>query len=243
MPEQLWFTKILNHAFAGQVTAILRWLHIQPQYPLAPITNAVAMEVMVLALLLVFFILLRARLSVDSPSGLQHTFESFEGFIEGESHNIIGHDNQRYTPFLVALGLFILVSNLFGLIPTLESPTADKVVPLGLALCTFGYYQVQGFRQHGIKYLKQFLGPVLWLSPLMILLEIISHLARLLSLTVRLYANMFAGELVTLVFLSLIPVFIPIIFLGLHIFVALLQAYIFVLLAMVYLAGAVAVEH
>ena len=96
----------------------------------------------------------------------------------------------------------------------------------------------------GSNTLKQFLGPVWWLSPLMIPLEIISHLARLLSLTIRLYANMFAGDLVTpLVFLSLIPIFIPIIFLGLHIFVALLQAYIFVLLAMVYLAGAVAEEH
>jgi F-type H+-transporting ATPase subunit a len=128
-------------------------------------------------------------------------------------------------------------------VPGLEAPTAFVVVPLGLALCTFGYYQAQGFRQHGIKYLKQFLGPVMWLSPLMILLEIISHVARLLSLTVRLYANMFAGDLVTLVFLSLVPVFLPVLFLGLHIFVALLQAYIFVLLAMVYLAGAVAMEH
>jgi F-type H+-transporting ATPase subunit a len=243
MPEQLWFTQLLNHAFAGPVTALLRGFHIQPQYPQAPITNAVAMEVFVLGLLLVFFIFLRTRLSVESPGGIQHIFESYQGFVEDESHSIIGHHSERFTPFLAMLGLFILIANLFGVIPGLESPTASPVVPLGLALCTFGYYQAQGLRQNGIGYLKQFLGPVWWLAPLMLPLEIISHLARLLSLTIRLYANMFAGELVTLVFLSLIPVFVPVIFLGLHIFVAVLQAYIFMLLAMVYLAGAVAMEH
>ncbi|HKW17211.1 MAG TPA: F0F1 ATP synthase subunit A [Terriglobales bacterium] len=243
MPEQLFFTRILNHAFAGAVDALLRAFHLEPQYPQAPITNAVAMEVLVVAFLLVLFIIVRSRLSVESPGGLQHTFETFQQFIEGESHSIIGHGSERFTPFLVALTVFILVGNLFGVVPGLDSPTGVPVVPLGLALCTFVYYQAQGVRQHGIKYLKQFLGPVWWLAPLMVPLEIISHLARLLSLTIRLYANMFAGDLVTLVFFSLIPIAVPILFLGLHIFVALLQAYIFVLLAMVYLAGAVAQEH
>jgi F-type H+-transporting ATPase subunit a len=249
MPEQLWFTKILNHAFAGPVDLFLGFvqgvlhLPVAPRYAQAPISNTVAMEVLVIGLLLMFFIFLRVRLSVESPGGLQHTIEGFQEFIEGESSNIIGHGSERFTTFLAALFLFILIGNLFGVIPTLASPTAFPVVPLGLALCTFGYYQVQGLREHGISYLKQFLGPVWWLAILMLPLEIISHLARLLSLTIRLYANMFAGELVTLVFLSLVPIGIPVIFLGLHIFVALLQAYIFALLAMVYLAGAVAAEH
>jgi F-type H+-transporting ATPase subunit a len=243
MPQQLWFTKVLNHVFAGPVTALLRAVHIEPQYPQAPINNAVAMEVLVVGILIIFFIIVRSRLSVESPGGLQHIFEGYHGFIEGESQNIIGPHSERFTPFLAALGLFILVANLFGIVPGLESPTASPVVPLGFALCAFGYYQVQGLRRHGIKYLKQFLGPVWWLSPLMLPLEIISHLARLLSLTIRLYANMFAGDLITLVFLSLVPLVVPVLFLGLHIFVALLQAYIFVLLAMVYLAGAVAEEH
>lgn len=243
MPEQLWFTEILNHVFAGLVTNLLRTLRIEPQYPQAPITNAVSMEVLVVGVLFLFFVLVRSRLSVESPGGLQHIFEGFQGFIEGESHSIIGHGSEKFTPMLAALFLFIVIGNLFGVIPGLEAPTSYPVVPLGLALFTFGYYQAQGLRQHGVGYLKQFLGPVWWLAPLMIPLEIISHLARLLSLTIRLYANMFAGDLVTLVFFSLIPIAVPIIFLGLHIFVALLQAYIFVLLAMVYLAGAVAVEH
>jgi F-type H+-transporting ATPase subunit a len=110
-------------------------------------------------------------------------------------------------------------------------------------MVAFFYYQAQGFKHAGVKYLKHFAGPMPILAPLMIPIEIISHLARMLSLTVRLYANMFAGDLVTLVFISLVPLGIPVLFLGLHTFVSFLQAYIFVLLTTVYVAGAVAEEH
>src|SRR6266700_291078 len=249
MPEQLLFTRLLNEAFAGPVTALLNALQgvlhipVAPKYPEAPIPNFVAMELLVFAFLLLVFILVRSRLSVESPGGLQHMFEGIHGFVEGQSRDVIGHHSERFTPFLVALGLFILISNLFGVVPGLESPTAYPVVPLGCAICAFVYYQAQGFRNSGVAYLKHFLGPMWWLAPLMLPLEIISHLARLMSLTIRLYANMFAGDMVTLVFFSLIPIGVPVIFLGLHIGVALLQAYIFVLLTTVYLAGAVAIEH
>jgi F-type H+-transporting ATPase subunit a len=243
MPEQLLLTRFLNHLLAGPVTSLLRALHVEPTYPQAPITNAVAMEVLVVGLLLVFFLILRSRLSVESPGGLQHMFEGLHGFVEGQSRDVIGPHSERFTPFLLTLGLFILIGNLFGVVPGLESPTASPVVPLGCAICAFVYYQFQGFRASGAGYLKHFLGPMWWLSPLMLPLEIISHLARLMSLTIRLYANMFAGDMVTLVFFSLIPIAVPVIFLGLHIGVALLQAYIFVLLTTVYLAGAVAAEH
>jgi len=243
MPEQLAFTRLLNSLFAGPVTGLLNALGIRPDYPQAPITNAFAMEVVVFLLLVVAFLLVRSRLSVESPGGLQHVFEGIHGFVENQSREVIGHHSERFTPFLVALGLFILISNLFGVIPGLESPTATPVVPLGCAVCAFVYYQAQGLRNGGLAYLKHFLGPVWWLSPLMLPLEIISHLARVLSLTIRLYANMFAGDIVTMVFFSLIPIVVPVVFLGLHIGVALLQAYIFVLLTTVYLAGAVATEH
>jgi F-type H+-transporting ATPase subunit a len=243
MPEQLLFTRFLNHWFAAPVTAMLSALHIQPQYPQAPISNAVAMEVLVVGFLVIVFIMVRSSLSVESPGGLQHMFEGINGFVEGQSRDVIGHHSEQFTPFLVTLGLFILIANLFGVVPGLESPTASPVVPLGCAICAFVYYQVQGFQASGVGYLKHFLGPMWWLSPLMLPLEIISHLARLMSLTIRLYANMFAGDMVTLVFFSLIPLAVPVVFLGLHIGVALLQAYIFVLLTTVYLAGAVATEH
>src|SRR5438094_6429127 len=160
MPEQLLFTRVLNQLFAAPVTALLRALHIEPHYPQAPITNAIAMEVLVFTFLLLAFILVRSRLSVESPGGLQHVFEGIHGFIEGQSRDVIGHHSERFTPFLVTLGVFILVSNLFGVVPGLESPTASPVVPLGCAICAFVYYQAQGFRNSGAAYLKHFLGPM-----------------------------------------------------------------------------------
>ena len=136
-------------------------------------------------LLLIFFIL-RSRLSVDNPGGLQHTFEGLEGFIQGQSNEIIGHHSESYTAFLTTLGLFILSCNVLGIIPGFESPTAVAVVPLGCALAAFIYYQVQGFKHAGIGYLKHFAGPMPVMAPLMVPIELISHLARVLSLTMRL---------------------------------------------------------
>jgi F-type H+-transporting ATPase subunit a len=243
MPEQLWFTHILNNLFACQVTGLLRAVHFEPKYPQAPIANSAAMEFLVFLILIVLFAAVRSRLSVDKPGALQHIFEGAHGFVNGQSEEIIGHHSEGYTPFLMALGCFILLCNLIGLVPGFESPTAVPVVPLGCAICAFFYYQAQGFKHSGIAYLKHFAGPMPLLAPLMVPIELISHLARMLSLTIRLYANMFAGDMVTLVFFSLVPIGVPIVFLGLHIGVSLLQTYIFVLLTTVYLAGAVAEEH
>jgi F-type H+-transporting ATPase subunit a len=243
MPEQLWFTQILNHLFAGPVTSFLRALGIEPRHAAAPISDSLAMEILIFCLLLALFVWVRARLSVESPGGLQHSIEAFEGFIQSQSNEIIGHHSESYTAFLTTLGLFILFCNLLGVVPTFESPTAVAIVPLGLAVVAFFYYQAQGFKHSGIGYLKHFAGPMPAMALLMIPIEIISHLARVLSLSVRLYANMYAGDMVTLVFISLVPVAMPIPFLGLHIFVSLLQTYIFVLLTTVYLQGAVSDEH
>lgn len=243
MPEQLWVTEILNHLFAGPVTSLLRTIGIEPKYPSAPIPNSLAMELLVLVILLILFLLVRSRLSVESPGGLQHAFEWAEGFVQGQSNEIIGHHSEGYTPFLTVLGLFILFCNLIGVFPGFESPTAVPIVPLGCALCAFAYYHFQGFKHAGIGYLKHFIGPMPALAPLMLPIELISHLARVLSLTIRLFANMFAGDMVTLVFFSLVPIGFPIVFLGLHVGVSLLQTYIFVLLTTVYLQGAVADEH
>jgi F-type H+-transporting ATPase subunit a len=243
MPEQLWFTEILNRFLAGPAAALMRAVHIEPTHPQAPITDSFSMELLVFLFLVTLFALVRSRLSVESPGGLQHVFEGVHGFIQGQSEEIIGHGSESFTPFLVVLALFILICNLIGLIPGFESPTAVPIVPLGCAICAFVYYQTQGFKHHGIAYLKHFMGPMWWLAILMIPIEIISHFARMLSLTIRLFANMYAGDMVTLVFFSLVPVGIPILFLGLHLGVSFLQAYIFVLLTTVYLSGAVAEEH
>ena len=252
MPEQLWFTEILNHLFAGPVTAFLRALHVEPKYPQAPISNSFAMELLVFAFLLTAFLLVRSRLSVESPGGLQHTFEGLEGFVSGQSREIIGHHNEPYTAFFATVFIFILVCNLIGVIPGFESPTGVPIVPLGCAICAFLYYHTQGFKHAGLKYLVHFFGPPMegmpliakiLLAALMLPIELVSHFARLLSLTVRLWANIFAGDLVTLVFLSMIPIGVPVIFLTLHIGVAFLQAYVFMLLSIIYVSGAVADEH
>ena len=250
--EQLAFTKLLNHLFGPPVLALLLKLGIHPKYPTHPITNPVAMQVLVVLFLTILFLIARMRLSVEKPGALQHTIEGLRGFIGGLAHEIIPHHSERYVPYLTALGMFILTCNLIGLVPGLESPTALPIVPLGCALLTWFYYHFYGIRENGpIGYVKHFIGPqegmplaVRILLPVLIFpIEIFSHLARILSLTVRLFANMFAGEMVTLVFFSLVPLGIPIIFEGLHIGVAFIQTYIFVLLATVYLGEAVAHEH
>ena len=244
--EQLAFTALLNRLFGAPVLALLLKLNIHPKYPATPITNPVAMQILVALLLTIFFIAVRSRLSVERPGALQHTMEGITGIIENLAQEIIGHHSERFVPYLTVLGIFILTCNLLGLIPGLESPTAVVTVPLGCALLTWFYYHYAGLRENGvIGYLKHFIGPqegIPWWARIIVLIllppiEIFSHLARVLSLTVRLFANMFAGEMVTLVFFSLLPLGLPIVFEGLHVGVS------FMLLACVYLGEETAHEH
>jgi F-type H+-transporting ATPase subunit a len=243
MPTQTLFAQFLNLHFGALANSLLSALHVQPKYPQAPITDAFAMELLVFLVLVAYFIVVRATLSVEKPAAAQHLAEMTHEFVSEQSEQIIGHGSERFASYLTALFLFILLANLMGLVPGLKSPTAEAVVPLGFALVTFFYYHYHGLRSNGAGYIKQFLGPVWWLYPLMLPIEIISHLARVLSLTVRLYANMFAGDLVTMAFFSLVPLGIPLIFLGLHLGVAVIQAYVFFLLAAIYLSLAVAHDH
>jgi F-type H+-transporting ATPase subunit a len=243
MQRQLAFTRFLNTHFAAPVDHLLAAVHVTPAHSHAPITNFVAMQVLIFVALLAWFVLVRISLSVERPGTVQTFAEWTHEFVGTQSQSIIGHGYERYTTYLTVLALFILVGNLMGLVPGLESPTASVMVPLGFALVTFAYYHYHGIRANGFGYIKQFLGPVWWLYPLMLPIEIISHCARVLSLTVRLYANMFAGDLVTMAFFSLIPVGIPLIFLSLHFGVAIIQAYIFMVLASVYLSMAVSHDH
>ena len=252
MPEQLWFTEILNHLFAGPVTALLRMLHIEPKYPQAPIPNSFAMELLVFVFLLILFLLVRSRLSVESPGGLA-------ALVRRRRRIRAGPEPRNHRPSQRTLHAFFchrlhLHPDLQSdrLIPGFESPTGVPIVPLGCAICAFLYYHAQGFKHAGPKYLLHFFGPPMegmpliariLLAALMLPIELVSHFARLLSLTVRLWANIFAGDLITLVFFSMIPIGVPIIFCGLHIVVAFLQAYVFMLLSIIYVSGAVAEEH
>jgi len=243
MPTQLLFTRFLNAHLAAPVDALLRAFHLQPAYPSAPINDTFAMELLVFFGLLVYFVAVRLTLDVERPAPVQHLAEAIHGFVSEQGESIIGHGYERYISFVTVVALFVLLCNLLGLIPGLKSPTADVVVPFGCAILTFLYYNYNGIRTHGFGYIKQFLGPVWWMSWLMLPLEMISHLARLLSLTVRLYANIFAGDMVILAFFSLIPIGFPLVFMGLHVMVAFVQAFLFMALALIYLSLAVGEEH
>ena len=200
-------------------------------------------ETVVVLLIVAVFGLLRSQLSVDKPGKLQHICEVIYEFVHASAEEVVGHEGPKYLSLFGTLFVFILLMNLVGLIPGFESPTMYPMVPLGLAVVTFIFYHGAGLQAQGGTYLKSFLGPMILLAPLMLPIEIISHFARPLSLTIRLYANMFAGEQVYLTFITLTKVIVPVVFIGLHLFVGILQAYIFMLLAMVYVGGAVSHEH
>ena len=244
MPESLAFTRLLNYLFGSGVAAIMQMLGIHPANPAAPIDDKFALELIVVLGLIAFFILVRLTLSVEKPNPAQQIAEVIHEFTGSNADQIIGHGYERFQAFVTCIFLFVVINNLLGLIPGLHTPTGFPVVPLGIALLTFLYYNFHGLREQGIVgYMKHFAGPVWWIAPLLFPIEVISHCARVMSLTIRLYANMFASDLVTLVFFSLVPLAIPAVFLGLHFFVSLIQAYVFMLLAMIYLSQAVAHEH
>jgi len=244
MPESLAITRMLNHLFGGAVAAILQVLGIHPANPAAPIGDAFALELLVAGGLIVFFILVRVSLSVEKPNPAQQIAEMIHEFTGGQGEQIIGHGYERFQAFVTCIFLFVVLNNLLGLIPGIETPTKSPSVPLGIAVLTFLYYNFHGVRVQGpVGYLKHFAGPIWWISPLLFPIEIISHCARVMSLTIRLYANMLASDLVTLVFFSLVPVVIPSMFLGLHFAVSIIQAYVFMLLSMIYLSQAVSHEH
>ncbi len=243
MTHELWITAIANRYLAAPANAFLNAIHFPANEQKFPWTDWMVCEILVVLAMVALFGFLRTRLSVDKPGKLQHIFEIVYDFFYASSEEIVGHDGPRYVTFFGTVFLFILFMNLIGLIPGFNSPTMYPMVPLGMALSTFVFYNVAGIRANGVAYGKQFLGPMLLLIPLMLPIELVSHVARPLSLTIRLFANMFAGEQVYLTFLSLTKFLIPMAFIGLHMFVSILQAYIFMLLAMVYVGQAVSHEH
>src|SRR5579871_526617 len=241
---EVWTTALFNRFLAGPLDSLLAAIGHPATDPAHPWENWITMEILVVAIIMVVFAMLRTRLSYDKPGKLQMTFEGIYSFVAEQAHDTIEHDSKRYLSFVGTLFIFILFMNLIGVIPGFESPTMTPAVPAALAIAAFLYYNAMGFKEQGVgSYLKHFAGPMPLLAPLMVPIEFISHLARPLSLTIRLYANMFAGERVTVTFLSLTFIAIPAVFMGLHVFVAFLQAFIFMLLTIVYVGSAVGHEE
>jgi F-type H+-transporting ATPase subunit a len=242
--REAWLTRLFNAHLAGLGNSLLALFHQKAPNPAEPWADFMVMQLLVALILIVMFAILRSSLSVDKPGTMQQLFELIHNFVSGESESQVGHDSRRHVVLFETLFVFLLLANLIGIVPGFVSPTQVIYVPVGCALIAFFYFNWVGIRKQGIaKYAAHFAGPIWWMAPIMIPIEIIGSLARPLSLSVRLFANMYAGEQVTLVFLSLTYLVFPAVFMGLHVFVGLLQAYIFVLLTMIYVAGAVEEAH
>ncbi|MGA7914408.1 MAG: F0F1 ATP synthase subunit A [Candidatus Acidiferrales bacterium] len=270
-------TKLLNQWLGKPVLALLTLLNIHPANRNDPIPNHIAFEIIVFAIAAIFFLWLRSRISVDRPGGTQQCMEalltnSMGVGIRDLLDDNVGHDGEKYTAMIGSIGIFVLICNLLGLFPTFMSPTATVSVPLGCAVVVFLYYNWVGIVKHGLLgHGKHFLGPDMQMPPpiswiialLMLLIETVSNLARLLSLTVRLWVNILVSEILYVLFLGLmlemylflghfgkfgyagaiIPLVGPVPFILLHIFVAVLQAFVFTILPVIYVAGAVGDEH
>jgi len=200
--------------------------------------------VLFVALALILFFGLASRNLKVIPSKRQSILELIIGFFENLLGEIVGEQGRKYLPMVGTIGLFILFCNLLGLVPGFMSPTSKLNVTIGCALSVFVYYHWQGIKAQGIlKYLKHFAGPTPLLAPLLVPIEIISHFSRPVSLSVRLFGNIFAEELLILVIVSIIPFLLPLPFMAIAIFTATIQAFVFVLLSCIYIAGAVVHEE
>jgi F-type H+-transporting ATPase subunit a len=270
--QVLGVTKVVNALLAKPALWLLALLHITPDDPKYPITNSFSMELLVVLLSVLFFLWLKGRISVDRPGATQQVMEfvitnPMGVGVKDLMDDIVGHGADRHIPIVATVGIFILFSNMISLVPGFASPTATITVPLGLAVIVFLYYNAIGIGKHGgLHYAKSLLGPMPKLFPIniiMLIVETVSHFARLLSLSVRLWANMMVSELLYVSFLALslsvfefvshlnpagyaagvVPIAIPLVLALLHVFVAFLQAFIFSILAIVYLGLASAEEH
>lgn len=263
-------THFVNHYLGGFALAMLSALHIAPGNKELPIPQHVVMGVLVCIILTILALILRSRLSVERPGGMQQIAEilitnPMRLGVRDILEEGAGHDGPKFIYFVGAISVFILFSNLFSLFPLFDAPTGNVTVPFACAILTFLYFNWQGIRAHGpVGYVKTFAGPVWWMSWLILPVEIISTLARLLSLTVRLYANILSSDLIYALFLGLLtqvftwgwskspvlgvvlgifPALIPLLFIALHLLVAFIQTFIFTVLPAVYVGLATAEEH
>jgi F-type H+-transporting ATPase subunit a len=205
----------------------------------------VVMAIFVVAVVAVMLITARRRYSLGEPSLLQQILELLLSGIRNMCDDVIGHGlGGDFVPFISALAFFIFLANISELLFFLQPATANTSTTFALSITAFIFYNIVGIRRKGpIAYAKSFAGPVWWLFPLMVPLEIISHLARVLSLALRLFGNILAEHTATGIFMTMVPFVIPWGMMGLGIIGCTIQAFIFMILTAVYISGAVAEEH
>ncbi len=243
LEHSLFIVDLFNKIVGKPLAFLLGLAGIEIKNPEHLVPDYIVMCLIVAAVLILFFGLASRRLNIV-PSKLQGMLELIIQAFEKLLVEIIGERGKKYLPLVATIGLFILVCNLLGLVPGLMSPTSKLNVTLGCALVVFVYYHWQGIKTQGLfKYLKHFTGPIPLLAPLLLPIEIISHFSRPVSLSVRLFGNIFAEELLIIVIASIIPFFVPLPFMAIALFTATIQAFVFVLLACIYIGGAVADEE
>jgi len=209
------------------------------------VPDHVIMALLVLVISLIVFPLASKKLSRDNPGKFQQFLELIVGGLKGLLEDIIGHGaSERFLNIIGGFAVFIFLSNIIGLFFFLQPPTANVNTTFALSLCAFIYYNYQGVKTQGfLQYLKHFMGPVMLIAPLMFVIEIIGHLARILSLGMRLFGNIFGEHTATGIFMGMLPLFLPWPMMGLGIFGAFLQTFVFIMLTMVYIGGAVTAEE
>ncbi len=202
-------------------------------------------HLILVALIILFIAYLATKKLTVVPRGMQNVMELYLGGVLSMGKDVVGEKYARkYLPLVATIGLFVFFSNLIGIIPGFESPTANINVTLPLAIAVFIYYNFEGIRKNGVvKYFKHFLGPVPLLAPLMFPIEIVSHFSRIISLSFRLFGNIKGDDLFLWVLLMLTPWIIPLVPFAMLSFMAVLQTFIFMILTYVYLAGAVLMDE
>jgi len=204
-------------------------------------THHILMAVIALIFVpLLFFVFAKKPSLVPSP--VQNLFEMYIEFVDNMLKEQMGKEGRKFFPLIAGLGLFIFFGNLMGMIPGFESYTANINTTLALALMVFFLYNYLGFKKHGVKYLKHFMGPIPAAAPIFFIIELISHLSRPVTLALRLFANMTGGELITIVLIMLVPLLIPLPIMVVHLIAVFLQTYVFMILTTVYIAGALVEE-
>ena len=242
LEHSLFVVELFNRVFGKPVAFLLGLIGVKVPDPLHVIPDYVVMVVIVTLLVSLIFALASRKLSLI-PSKRQSLLEMIYGLFAGLIEDTIGPEGKKYLPVIGTVGIFIFSCNFIGLIPGFMSPTSKLNVTVGCALVVFFYYHAQGVRAQGLKYFKHFMGPIPVLAPLMIPIEIISHFSRPVSLSMRLFGNIFAEELLIIIMASIIPFFLPLPFMAVAIFTSVIQAFVFVLLSCIYIAGAIAHEE
>ena len=243
LEHSLWIVDAFNRVFGPPIAGLLGLFGVRVADPLHAVPAYLVM-VFFVAVLVPVLLKLAARRPGLVPTRRPTVAETVVRMFERVVTDAVGPAGRKYVPVVGTVGIFVFASNMIGLIPGMMSPTSKLNVTVGCALVVFFYYHAQGMKAQGVfKYLKTFAGPIPAMAPLMFPIELISHFSRPVSLSMRLFGNIFSEELLIVIIASIVPIILPLPFMVLSIFTAVIQSFVFVLLSCIYISSAVSHEH